>query len=581
MAKAIFIFDGITTIIQCRNEEKMEDICQKFVKEIGVDINTIYFIYGGTKISNHLTFNEQANPLDKKRNEMNILVYQSRKTVILNEDNLMKISKRIICPLCLENCRIKFQNYKLLLYGCKNGHETNDILLDEFENTQKINELKIICDNCKNINKFKAFNRQFYKCLTCKQNLCPLCKSIHSKEHFIIDYEEKDYLCEIHNEIYISYCNKCNINLCMHCEKNHQDHKIINYKNIKINKEEIKQNLSQFRTKIDIFNNKIKDIINILNKIIDNIEIFYKINFDILNNYTLENYNYQILQNINDIKNNIKIEDINKIINNKDINYQFKYLVNIFSKITGKIISNSNSDENNNEVKNNITENKINILKEKKQDNKIIEFKGEAIIRYKINKNADNIVKIFGYDFIKNNIKNCIIINEKNSYKLCEYFDISNYPQNKDILEIKLKGINNIIDMSFMFADCEKLLSLSDISDWDSSKVNNMSFMFYNCSLLNSLPDISKWNTSNVTNMKCMFYNCSNLKSISSLSNWNINNVKNMSYMFYNCSSLSSLPDISKWNTKKIDMSEMFSYCGDDDNNFNSKRKKKKKKLVI
>ena len=190
MANITFLFNGEKTLIQSTKEEKMKDICNKFVEKLDIDINNLNFIYGRNQLNLDLSFNEVANSIDKNLNEMNILVYQSRKTVILNEDNLMKISKRIICPLCLENCRIKFQNYKLLLYGCKNGHETNDILLDEFKNTQKINELKIICDNCKNINKFKAFNKQFYKCLTCKKNLCPLCKSIHSKEHFIIDYEE-------------------------------------------------------------------------------------------------------------------------------------------------------------------------------------------------------------------------------------------------------------------------------------------------------------------------------------------------------------------------------------------------------
>ena len=33
--------------------------------------------------------------------------------------------------------------------------------------------------------------------------------------------------------------------------------------------------------------------------------------------------------------------------------------------------------------------------------------------------------------------------------------------------------------------------------------------MFYNCSSLISLPDISEWNTKNVTYMNLMFYNCS------------------------------------------------------------------------
>ena len=38
-----------------------------------------------------------------------------------------------------------------------------------------------------------------------------------------------------------------------------------------------------------------------------------------------------------------------------------------------------------------------------------------------------------------------------------------------------------------------------------------MSFMFDNCTSLLSLPDISEWNTKNVTNMSYMFYNCNKL----------------------------------------------------------------------
>ena len=48
--------------------------------------------------------------------------------------------------------------------------------------------------------------------------------------------------------------------------------------------------------------------------------------------------------------------------------------------------------------------------------------------------------------------------------------------------------------------------------------------MFYNCSSLISLPDISKWNTNNIIYMENMFYNCSSLISLPDLSKWNINN---------------------------------------------------------
>ena len=47
--------------------------------------------------------------------------------------------------------------------------------------------------------------------------------------------------------------------------------------------------------------------------------------------------------------------------------------------------------------------------------------------------------------------------------------------------------------MKYLFSGCISLMSLPDISKWDTRKVTNMSYMFKNCSSLIKLPDISKW----------------------------------------------------------------------------------------
>ena len=57
-----------------------------------------------------------------------------------------------------------------------------------------------------------------------------------------------------------------------------------------------------------------------------------------------------------------------------------------------------------------------------------------------------------------------------------------------------------------MFSYCLSLLSLPDISKWNTYNVKTMDGMISNCPLLSSLPDISKWNINNVANMRCMFY---------------------------------------------------------------------------
>ena len=57
--------------------------------------------------------------------------------------------------------------------------------------------------------------------------------------------------------------------------------------------------------------------------------------------------------------------------------------------------------------------------------------------------------------------------------------------------------------MNNLFYGCKSLLSIPDISNWNTSKVKDISKdisnMFYGCSSLKSLPNISNWNTSNVT----------------------------------------------------------------------------------
>ena len=69
-----------------------------------------------------------------------------------------------------------------------------------------------------------------------------------------------------------------------------------------------------------------------------------------------------------------------------------------------------------------------------------------------------------------------------------------------------------------------------------------MSYMFYNCKTLNSLSDISKWNTSNVENMSDMFRWCNSLNLLPDISKWNTSNVKDMSYMFISCKPSLDIP---------------------------------------
>ena len=77
--------------------------------------------------------------------------------------------------------------------------------------------------------------------------------------------------------------------------------------------------------------------------------------------------------------------------------------------------------------------------------------------------------------------------------------------------------------------------------------------MFSSCSSLISLPDISIWNTQKLINLKSIFVDCSLLNYIPNISKWKFNNKFKINNIFKGCDSLLIIPDISKWN---IDIQE-------------------------
>ena len=378
MAEVTFIYNTIPTVIQCKKTDEFKDIIQKFAIKAEIKLKDIHFVYDAKIVDINLTFEQIAKESDKKSGKINVLV-------ISNDDDTnqetKEISKDIICPKCKENCFIKLNEYKMSL-ECNKGHKLDDILFNEFNNNQKVDLSKIICEDCKKVNKFSTYEHQFFRCLTCKKNICPLCKSKHNKNHDIIDYNQKYYICSNHNENFSSYCKKCKINLCITCESNHKDKEnIILYRDLLPKKDLIKSQLSDLRTKID----KYKEIINKFKQDLDNIifnfEIYYSINDNLLKNYDLKKRNYQMLTNIKEIVNNndkilsdLKFFDLekeqsfnlyhktlalfNKMKNNKtekDLNWykKFLYLFMLNERVENnensiefmkKIINESNND---------------------------------------------------------------------------------------------------------------------------------------------------------------------------------------------------------------------------------------------
>ncbi len=144
---------------------------------------------------------------------------------------------------------------------------------------------------------------------------------------------------------------------------------------------------------------------------------------------------------------------------------------------------------------------------------------------------------------------------------------------NVNNMQLMFRGCSNLSDLklskigtphlitwglSWMFADCQKLKAL-DLSNFDTSDVEDFSLVFYQCYNLKSL-NLNGWNTSNATNMKWMFLGCSSLQNID-LSMFDTSKVTDMDKLFSGCSSLEKL-DLSNWKTSNVtDMSCAFEGC--------------------
>ena len=353
MVEVVFLYNNQNIIIQSNLNEKMENIFEKFLIKSLADKNSINYLYKQKTINAELEVDNIIDNDDKQKNKMNIIVNKKNE-----ENNILVKSKNIICPKCGENCLFDLENYEISLFNCKNGHDKNVLFLDKFEETQYIDMSKIICDNCKE--SIKSNNNKLFICLSCKMNLCSICKSQHDKSHTYINYDQKDNICPIHNESYMNYCNECKINICILCNNEHKSHKNTFYNDLLPDMNVMKNKMEKFRKSLDSLKENIKDIIKKLNKVADNIEIYYRTFDNLLNSYQNKNRYYELLKNIYQInKIDIITKDLEQINSDKSITNKSNNILNIYFKMVEnntKIYD--NGDKYVGEIKNGVKEGK-------------------------------------------------------------------------------------------------------------------------------------------------------------------------------------------------------------------------------
>ena len=443
MAKVEFIYEGKKNEIQCKEDDKIGDIINKYLNKIGKKKEDIYFLYSGQKLDENLAFNETLNNLDKDKKTM---IVQAIDSIVNEEENssCLKKSEYVICPDCFEKAYLSIDDkFIISISDCKNGHKKENIPFEKFEKTQFIDETKILCGNCKTENKSNTFKNSFYICCNCHINLCPLCKNTHEKSHFIINYEDKDFYCQEHCEMNIYFCNDCKKDICSRCENQHNSHKTTSYGSIMPNEEELKDRILNLKERINDVKKDIKDIISKLERLTEYLDKYFKINNDIINNFDIKKKNYSIMQNIiflNKYNTNFILK-INNIINNNNIRIKFNNLMEFYNKMVLEDIS--KIEEKKEEIENKVK-------KYNPSDDKYENF------------NIKNIKELQSFEvqcnnplfFICLNDRRILLVDENKKEDIYKYriyvYDLNN---------------NNRCDINYILEDTNKVVNLFQMDD--------------------------------------------------------------------------------------------------------------------
>lgn len=301
---------------------------------------------------------------------------------------ILKIKRKdIICPICKEKCFITFRDYKINL-NCEQKHYTNNILLKDYDETQK-NRKTIICSKC---NKNKS--TQFYKCIECQNIYCQNCKDQHTINHKLIEVEIINYNCLRHNSEFTFYCKDCEINICEKCKSTHQN----NHSFISLNDMNNNINIEKLKEEINKMKDAINNIITMLKEIIESIDIYFEINKKIDDNYNKNNYIFlQNVENINNFNEKV-INDIEAILRNDKVDIKFKKLTKMYERMMNINLDRSRNLHNQNNIDNHSSSEQVSQLISSNSNNNEIKIE----LKFKKNYNNDEI-KIFGEKFVEKN----------------------------------------------------------------------------------------------------------------------------------------------------------------------------------
>ena len=321
-------------VIQCEKNEFMREIIARFGTKSWLSVDEFNFLYNGDKINPNIILSQ----INDKDSEILILVCPKNNN---EKENILKKSDYIKCAQCDNPAIITFSNdYEINLSDGK--HETKKIKLQDFNNTQMINQNGIKCSKCNN-SRANIYQNNFYYCLECDKNFCSICKSLHKEHKNIIDFSLKYFKCPQHlDKDFISYCFDCKKNLCIFCLNQHKTHNIINFIDLFQEQEQNKE----FIEKIQKINELVDSIIDSLTKFKSNLNVYLQINEILNKNFFNMNLNYQ---NLKSMKNLIEMsflkKDIDQILNSNDVNEKFQKIMLRYNMMKDNNIINFDSDD--------------------------------------------------------------------------------------------------------------------------------------------------------------------------------------------------------------------------------------------
>ena len=449
-SRIIFTFEGTEVKIQCSKEDKMKDICQKYASKIGRNINSLVFLYGGNYPNFQISFKEQANLIDREKNEMNIIVLKNE-------------SDELQCPKCGE--KINFNNEKI-----------NDIKSSINNINDIVKGAKLIIENIIKISTMDNVNVQLKNVNLIFNNLNEDIKKLNTK------FDDLFNIKDINKEI--NFDNYIIAKIDIKDEDINKNIKIINSYEEYLRTNPGKLILS------DIFNNE-EEIKKCEIKINDEIIPFnYNHQFKTKGNYTIK-YSFK-----NNLKNAFLLFGDCKLITYINLsNFNTNNINNMNSMFYGcsslYYIDLSNINTNN------------------VFDIGCIFRDCSSLTNINLsNFNTDNVINMNGMFDGCSSLKNIELsnFNTNNVTDMgCMFYGCSSLEN----INLSNFNINNVNNMNGMFDGCSSLKNI-DLSNFNTNVMCNIGSMFYGCTSLTSI-NLSNFNTDNALNMDYMFGKCSSL----------------------------------------------------------------------